>query len=107
MSDPRERLHTNQLFFRANRLEMTDTSLIRRPDPRTSTSLEQSFLDSECIHNQRCYGTMETTERCSVSNWSRIHHPRSSDCSGKWLFGGEKNRRKQAKSAPSLPTVQE
>src|SRR5271155_2256763 len=59
-------------------------------DQRTSTSVEPSFLDGECIHNQRCYGTMETTERCSVSNWSRIHHPRSSDCSGKWLFRRDK-----------------
>src|SRR5271154_2751886 len=70
-------------------------------DPRTSTSIEQSFLNSECIYNQGCYGIMETTGGFSASNWSRIHHPRSGDA------GGDKNIRNQAKSASTLPIAQE
>src|SRR5271170_1572087 len=61
-------------------------------DPRTSTSVEQSFLDSECIYNQRCYGTMETTGIFNPSNWYISRLPRSSDCSGKWLEGEQQKK---------------
>src|SRR5271154_3464034 len=54
--------------------------------------------------NERIYGQMETTGRFSASNWSRSRLPRSSDCSGKWLFGGDKNSRNQANSASTLDT---
>src|SRR5271163_3032514 len=35
---------------------------------------------------------METTGRFRAANWSRLHHPRSSDCSGKWLEGEQQKK---------------
>ena len=72
------------------------------PDPRTSTSVEPSLLDSECIYNQRCYGTMEMTGRFSASNWYISCLPRSADCSGKWLEGEQQKKSGSSKMGPDF-----
>jgi len=59
------------------------------------------------LNGQWLYGQMELTGGFSVKNWSRFHMPRSSDCSGKWLWGDNKKSRDLQKSAPILSVAQQ
>src|ERR1700731_1594972 len=45
------------------------------------------------LNNQGPDRQMELTGGFSVKNWSRLHLPRSSDCSGEWSLGGDKRLR--------------